>query len=169
MAINAYLVVPATFTGTLGQSTADVPGSIEIMSYSHNVEMTLVENTASNVSRKAGRVKHDPYTIKKHVDVTTPLMHQHCSQGTVFATMYVRVFQQSNLGQGKPVEFLTIAMKNVIINSVTLNGDGDEMPTEEVKLNYTQITWTYKAEPQTAGSPSGSAVGTWDLALNAIS
>jgi type VI secretion system secreted protein Hcp len=181
MAINAYLELsnPVTANGA-GQSTTNegvgsigvgaggVTPYVELLGYDHEIEFTIVENTmGSNVSRKSGRVKHNAINVKKHIDQSSPMLNQKCSEGVIFPTMCIHVFNQDNAG-GAPVEMFRIEMTNVQITKVGLSADGDSMPEETVSLMYTRIIWTFKPQTNTyLGGAIGQTSGMWDLQLNA--
>lgn len=156
---NMYLVLD----GIEGESTSkQVPKSIEVESFSHNVAMALTGNN-SNVGRTTGRCQHGDLVVTKKLDKTSPTLNLNCSGGKTIKTATLRVF--GAVDDGSTVEYYNIKLSDVIISSVNISGGGSR-PYETVSMNYNDITWTYVAHDHDKGGKSGNVATTWNLQLN---
>ena len=110
----------------------------------------------------AGKANFQDISVTKWIDKSTPVLMLYCSNGDHFksAKLYVR-----KAGK-KPLEYIVIEMKKVLITSVSTGGSGGEDKlTENVTLNFAAVQVKYK-EQKPDGSAGAEKIYTWDIAQN---
>ena len=123
-------------------------GWIQMDEYSFGASMAVTASRSGGTgSATTGRGKLEPFTFKKSVDKTSMALAFHAAAGTVFQKIVVNIFVAVNTkgDEQVPYQFLTIVMESAIINSCKFSGGGgDDLPTEEVSINYGRIKYKYK-------------------------
>ncbi len=146
------------------EGDSDIKGfekKIELLSFSHSVAQQ-VTGDVSNENRTSGRPMHQDFTVTKFMDKATPLLNQHCCEGTNLGEVTITVGRND---KGKILPFMVYKLKDVVISSVSVGGGGGGKPVETVSLNYTGINWDYTVQKQEGGK-EGVSKGSWDLAKN---
>jgi type VI secretion system secreted protein Hcp len=160
MAFDAFLKID----GISGDSTDQThKGEIDVMSFSWG-ESNASANRGPGGGGGAGRVSFQDLHIGKSTDSASPLLFQACASGKHIksATLTLR---KAGGEAGLPAvqdEFLKLSLTNVLVSSYqTGNGlqddgsysprGGDEdLPAEQLTLNFQRIEFNY-----TAQSPTG--------------
>lgn len=99
----------------------------------------------------SGKASFQDISVTKYVDKASNGLLRACSTGEALPTadLYVR-----KAGK-KPLEYIVIKMKNVLVSSISTGGSGGEdRITENISLNFEEIEYTYT--PQKADG-SGDA------------
>ena len=140
--------------GVDGEATTTThKGWIDIQSWSWGVSQTATAGAGGGAT--AGRLTGH-VTLIKRIDKATPLLFKRCSDGTVLPLATVEL-ARSGGGQ----TYLKYEMKEVIVSSIAHGDlDGDGVPDEEIKLDFTGVTLTY-TQLDASGKPLGqtSAAG----------
>ena len=109
-----------------------------------------------------GKANVQDLSFTKYIDKSSPDLMLSCCSGKHLAdaTLVVRKAGEN------PVEYLTIAMKDCLVTSLSTGGSGGEdRLTENVTLNFASVKVRYV--PQDAkGAGSGSFESGWDIAAN---
>lgn len=111
-----------------------------------------------------GKVAIQDLSITKYVDRSTPVLMAYCSNGKQMpeAKLVVR-----KAGGEKPLEYVTLTMKEVIITSVSAGGSGGEdRLTENVTLNFAEVAYDYQPQKQDGSKDGGPVKFGWDIAGN---
>src|SRR5262245_47147085 len=124
MPTDAVLALYNAVPTSAAQITGDIPGSgmaaycpkaIPIKSFSHDMEMKIVENVAiSGVNRKPGRANHGAFVVTKQCDVSTPILYTAASSGKVFGGAIVALYQTNSTGVATVAPMMVYVMLNVI-------------------------------------------------------
>lgn len=111
----------------------------------------------------AGKVSVQDISLTKHVDKASPNILKFCCNGKHFGEAVLTVRKAGE----KPVEYIKITMKEVIISSVSTGGSGGEdRLTENVSLNFAEFKFEYT--PQKDDGSGGSAIeALWNIPANA--
>jgi type VI secretion system secreted protein Hcp len=56
----------------------------------------------------------------------------------------------------RTVSIMTFALRDALVSEIQFQAHPDDMPTEQFKLNFTEIVWRYEAGPASG----------WSLARN---
>jgi type VI secretion system secreted protein Hcp len=110
----------------------------------------------------SGKVNVQDLSITKYVDKSTPNLMKACANGKHFgeATLFVR-----KAGE-KPLTYLKIDMKKVLVTSVSTGGSGGEdRLTENVTLNFAEVKTIYTPQSDT-GAEEGTVEMGWNIEKN---
>ena len=110
----------------------------------------------------SGKVNIENLSFTKYIDSATHELLQRCFDGGHISEVELAVRKAG----GNAMEYLKITMRDVIIASVNTGGSGGEdRLTENVTLNFSQVTVAYY--PQKAdGSAGPELLAGWDIAAN---
>ena len=110
----------------------------------------------------AGKVSVQDLSVTKWIDSSSHDLVRKCCNGAHFskATLTVR-----KAGE-KPLEYLVITMKEIIVTSVSTGGSGGEdQLTENVTLNFKEFAVVYKPQKED-GSGGAEKEFAWNIAEN---
>lgn len=110
----------------------------------------------------AGKANFQDLSITKWVDKGSVTLMQKCATGDHIKDAQLIVRKAG----GKPIEYIKLDMKHIIVSSVSTGGSGGEdRLTENVSLNFKEFKITYT--PQTDTGTAGAAVDfAYDIASN---
>lgn len=129
-------------------------GEIDIMSFTFGVSQQGLAHTGGGSG--AGKAHFDDLHITKRADKSSPTLMQRCANGQHFADATLTVRKAG----GKQEEYYQVKMTEVLISSFSNSGSGDDnIPLENVSLNYSKIEFAYKEQNKDGGL--GSPVKTW--------
>ena len=101
----------------------------------------------------SGKANFQDLSITKWVDLGSVTLMQHCSKGTHIPDGQLIVRKAGD----KPLEYIKLDIKEIIVSSVSTGGSGGEdRLTENVTLNFREWKMTYT--PQTKTGAGGGAV-----------
>ena len=113
------------------------------------------ENTAPKVSVQ-------DMSLTKYVDKSSPMLQLACCNGKHFKECLLTVRKAGE----KPLEYLKITMKEVIISSISTGGSGGEdRLTENVTLNFAEFKTEYTPQ-KPDGSGDAAIEAAWNIAEN---
>ena len=124
--------------------------------------MSQSGTTHAGTGGGAGKVAVQDLSITKYVDKGSPTLIMACCNGKHFKEGVLTVRKAGE----KPLEYLKITMKEIIITSVSTGGSGGEdRLTENVTLNFAEFKTEYT--PQKEDGSGGAAVeAAWHIAKN---
>jgi type VI secretion system secreted protein Hcp len=158
MAVDMFLKLDAIAGESIDKTHK---GEIQILAFSFGA--TQSGSTHMGGGGGSGKVNVQDISVTKYVDVSSPAIMNAICVGKHFpeVTLYVR-----KAGE-KPLEYLTIDMKEVFVTSVSTGGSGGEdRLTENVTLNFAKIDVAYS--PQKAdGTGDVAIVMNYDIPANA--
>jgi type VI secretion system secreted protein Hcp len=121
-----------------GLLPAGDPRVIDVMSWSWGVSNSGTAYSASTGGAGTGKTQFNEFNITKSVDSASPKLFLNCTKGTLFTKVTLTGRKAGETAQ----EYLVITLEQVLITSVQLagSGPGDELPTEQVSLNFAKAT-----------------------------
>ncbi len=113
----------------------------------------------------AGKVSMQDFHFVKQFDKSSPLFLEQCANGKHISEVKLTCRKAGE----KPLEFLVVTMKDVLISSYQSGGSAhsDVIPTDQVALNFSSIKFEYK-EQDAKGGAKASTQGSWDVKLNKV-
>lgn len=147
-------------------SMPDLGRCIELISIHQGMKQQITTDV-SNSARTSGRPIITEFTLVKHVDQSSVKFYDHCLRAEALGKgkdQPTMLYIARNSG-GSTANIITIALRDAIISEIQLQTHPDGMPTEQFKLNFTEILWTctvQKADLHTAGKQSFG----WSIARN---
>lgn len=139
---------------------------IELVSV-HQGMKQQVTTDVSNSARTSGRPVITEFTCVKYVDKTSVKMYEYCLRAQPLGVgdkhpSYLYILRNSG---DKTSNIITFTLRDALITEIQFQSHPDDMPTEQFKLNFTEILWTFNV--QTAEMKTLGAVTTgWSLARN---
>lgn len=121
--------------------------AVAVESWSWGVSNTGTAYTGG-AGATTGKAQLGDLQVVKKVDKASPKLFQACATGTHYPKATLRL----NRGGDKPSSgYLVITLEDVLITNVQLGGSGDDLPTEQVTLNYAKAT--ISVEDAATGTP----------------
>jgi type VI secretion system secreted protein Hcp len=180
MGFDAFLKID----GIKGESQdSKHKGEIDIMSFSWGATQAGTYGTGGGGG--AGKVSVQDFLIVKKVDCSTPLLFLNCANG---AHIKEANFVVRKAG-GTQLEYLKYKFSDVLISGVKPHGEaahvvsprdvatgqasgrryetgGDEIPLEEVTLNFAKVEISYQPQSSTGAAQGGPVLAGWDVKAN---
>ena len=158
MAVDMFLKL-----GTIKGASADKKGhefEIEVISWSWGMNQSAT--THSGTGGGSGKVAVNDINITKYVDAASPTLMKFCAKADHVPDGLVTVRKAG----GTALEYLKIAMNDIIVSSVSTGGaGGEDRLTESITLNFAKVEVTYT--PQKSDGTGGGPVGfKWDIPGN---
>ena len=140
---------------------------IEIINYTHGVSQPASTIVSSAGGRTVERCHHQDFTITKYLDIATPQINQWCCMGNHIDKLVIELFRSdSSTSDSAPVLYMYYVLTDAIISSVTVGGEGGDLPVEQVTFNYGAIYWKYDPQNHEGGENGAPIGGGWDLITN---
>lgn len=139
---------------------------IELVSLHQGMKQQITTDV-SNSARTSGRPVITEFSCVKYVDQTSVKLYELCLRAEPLgrgATQPTKLYIARNAGD-KTVNIITISLRDALISEIQLQTHPDDMPTEQFKLNFTEILWSHSVQ-QADGKPSPQHTTGWSLARN---
>lgn len=150
--------------GIEGESTDDAhKGEIELLSWSWGVDQPVGPRSTGG-SATTGKANHSDVIVTKLYDSSSPDLALKACTG---ATIKEVVLTQRQADADAAIEAIKFILTNVVISSVAIAGNGAEVPTEQISLNYGGITWEYNLTAS-AGGTKGTKSHGYDVETNKV-
>jgi len=135
-------------------------GEIDVLAWSWGLSQSGTTHVGGGGG--AGKVSVQDLSFTKYVDKSSPTLMLACCNGKHFkeAVLVVR-----KAGE-KPLEYLKITMKEVLVSSISTGGSGgDDRLVESITLNFAEVKVEYV--PQKPDGTGDAAVEAgWNIAEN---
>lgn len=158
MAVDMFL----KFADIKGEAQDDAhKGEIDVLAWSWGMAQSGTTHTGSGGG--AGKVSVQDLSLTKYIDSSSNALLLHCCNGKHIpeATLYVR-----KAAGDKPIEYIKITMKEIIVSHVSTGGSGGEdRLTESVTLNFGEFKYEYTPQ-KTDGSADAPKTTGWNIAQN---
>lgn len=130
------------FDGVDGEAlSARHEGWSNLSTVTQVIEREIATDTGS--TRTRGTAKFADLLCTKELDKSSPKLAEAVANGKVFPTVEIQLTRN---GEGGQVAYLTYKLKNVMITSYNLFGQGNNISGtnhESLALNFEEITMTY--------------------------
>ena len=139
---------------------------MELVSIHQGMKQQITTDV-SNSARTSGRPVITEFTCVKYVDKTSVKLYDYClraqpiDKGPDSPTI---IYLSRNSGD-KTANIIKISLRNTIISEIQFQSHPDDMPTEQFKLNFTEILWTYTVQRADTKAAGNLATG-WSIARN---
>lgn len=159
MAVDMFLKL----AGVDGESEDDTHAkSIDVLAWSWGMSQSGTTHIGGGGG--AGKVSVQDLSLTKYIDKSSTVLVMAACKGTHFADALLTVRKAGD----KPLEYLKVKMKEVIVTSVSTGGSGGEDKlTENVTLNFAAFEVMYQAQNEKGGKEGGEVFAKWDIAKNA--
>lgn len=139
---------------------------IELVSI-HQGMKQQVTTDVSNSARTSGRPIITEFTCVKYVDKTSVKFYEYCLRAQPLGKdkKATKIYICRNSGD-KVANIITIQLRDAIISEIQFQSHPDDMPTEQFKLNFTEILWEYTVQLANTDRSKGKFATGWSLARN---
>lgn len=129
-----------------GYTNQPIGQCIELVSV-HQGMKQQVTTDVSNSARTSGRPVITEFTCVKYVDKTSVKMYDSCLRAKTLggkdSPSYIYIMRNSGDQVGN---ILTFMLRDALISEIQFQSHPDDMPTEQFKLNFTEILWKYAVQ-----------------------
>ncbi len=172
MSTNIYMKIECEDGKWLkGSSTAKGhEEEIEVVAWSHGFSQPTTAATKSVDQQATSRANHMDFSFTKFFDKASDDLCQACWTGQQLKKIEIRSYRasgSSDVGSGA-TEYLKVVMENVIVSSYSISGGGDELPIENLTLNYTIVSYSYLPVVFETGKTGDAAHIAHNLATNEV-
>jgi type VI secretion system secreted protein Hcp len=135
-------------------------GTIDVLAWSWGMSQSGTTHVGGGGG--AGKVSVQDISITKYVDKGSPTLMAACCSGKHFKEAVLTVRKAGD----KPLEYIKLTMKEVIVSSISTGGSGGEdRLTENLSLNFAEFKVEYTPQkPDGSGDPAVEAA--WNIAEN---
>ncbi len=135
-------------------------GTIDVLAWSWGMSQSGTTHTGTGGG--AGKVNVQDISITKYIDKSSPVLELSCCNGKHFKEAVLTVRKAGE----KPLEYLKITLKDIIISSVSLGGSGGEdRLTENVSLNFAEFKTEYVPQKKD-GTGDAAIEAAWNISQN---
>ncbi|MEO1616523.1 MAG: type VI secretion system tube protein Hcp, partial [Planctomycetota bacterium] len=128
MAVDMFLALKGEISGEAQDEKHK--GEIDVLSWSWGLSQSGSFHTGGGGG--AGKATFQDISITKWVDTASPILMLYCANGDHFTDARLTVRKAGK----KPLEYLVIEMKKVMVTAISTGGSGGEdQLTENVVLN----------------------------------
>ncbi|OUU50937.1 MAG: hypothetical protein CBC12_04860 [Candidatus Puniceispirillum sp. TMED52] len=156
--------------GDILDSGEDISGGIELVSCNWGMHQQMTTDV-SNTARTSGRPNLNDITIVKYLDRISPVLYRYCLSATPIddGEEPTQIFLCRNANQNGDENvigsIMTISLYNCMISSVQAQSHPNDMATEQLTLNFTDIAWSATHQLSDA-SVAGSVAYQWSVTRN---
>lgn len=139
---------------------------IELVSVHQGIKQQMTTDV-SNSARTSGRPIVTEFTCVKYVDKMSVKFFDLCLRAKPLGagkSQPTMIYIMRNSGD-KTANILTMALRDAMISEIQFQSNPDDMPTEQFKLNFTEILWKYTVQAADTTTPGVVPAG-WSIARN---
>lgn len=145
-------------------SPFNMQNCIELVSIHQGMKQQITTDV-SNAARTSGRPIITEFTCVKYLDKTSVKFYDYCLRAVPLSNNQpTKIYIARNSGDTLS-NILTISLKDAIISEIQFQSHPDDMPTEQFKINFTEIIWEYHKQASDLKNTSNLTAG-WSLARN---
>ena len=158
MAVDMFLDIEGEINGE--SQDAKHKNEIDVLAWSWGVSQSGSFHVGGGGG--AGKANFQDISVTKWIDKSSPILMLYCANGDHFKSAKLTVRKAGK----KPLEYLIITMKKVLITSVSTGGSGGEdRLTENMTMNFAQVEVKY-TEQTAEGGEGAKPEFKWDIAAN---
>jgi type VI secretion system secreted protein Hcp len=139
---------------------------IELVSLHQGMKQQITTDPV-NLARTSGRPVITEFTCVKYVDKTSVTLNEYCLRAQSLSTDQkspTKIFILRKSNENFDV-LMTIELRDAIISEIQFQSHPNDMPTEQFKLSFTEILWTYSVQGAGKANP-GNFTSWWSIARN---
>jgi len=158
MAVDMFI----KFDGIDGESVdAKHAKEIDVLAWSWGMSQSGTTHTSTGGG--AGKVNVQDLSLTKYIDKSTTVLLQHCATGKHIPKAVLTVRKAGD----KPLEYLVITLKDLLVSSVQTGGSGGEdRLSENITINFASYEVAYQQQSKTGGAEGGQVFAKFDIAKN---
>ncbi len=160
MAVDIFLHLSNSIKGEAQDDSEK--DNIDVLAWNWGMSQSGTTHVGSGGG--SGKVDVQDISLQKYVDTSTTDLIKRCCSGEHIDDGYLLV---RKAGGAKPVDYLKIEMKHIIISSYSTGGssDGLDRVQESLTLNFRSFKLTYTPQDE-KGAPKAALEAEWNMATN---
>ena len=161
-------LIDAEWRDEIVKEIGDKPCS-ELVSV-HQGMKQQVTTDVSNSARTSGRPIITEFTCVKYVDKTSVKFYEYCLRAQPLGKnkdQPTKIFICRNSGD-RTANIMTFWLRDALVSEIQFQSHPDDMPTEQFKLNFTEILWKYTVQLANTDAAKGVKAAGWSLARNRV-
>lgn len=139
---------------------------MELVSIHHGMKQQITTDV-SNKARTSGRPVITEFTCVKYVDQTSVKLYDYCLRAATLGSGKdnpTKIYIARNSGD-KTANIMTMALRDALITEIQFQSHPNDMPTEQFKISFTEILWTFTIQDVDMSTP-GSVHSGWSVMHN---
>ena len=140
---------------------------IELISVHQGMKQQMTTDV-SNQARTSGRPIITEFTCVKYVDAASVKLYDYCLRAKPLGTSDkspTTLYLCRNSGE-QLLNLMTFQLRDAMISEIQMQTHPDDMPTEQFKLNFTEVIWTFNLQ-KTEAQDGGALTAGWSVSRNA--
>jgi len=142
---------------------------MELVSIHHGMKQQVTTDV-SNKARTSGRPVITEFTCVKYVDQTSVKLYDYCLRAQTLGSKAenpTKIYIARNSG-GATTNIITMSLRDALITEIQFQSHPNDMPTEQFKLSFTEILWTFSVQDVDMSSTDakGSVHAGWSVMHN---
>lgn len=140
---------------------------IELVSIHQGLKQQVTTDV-SNSARTSGRPVITEFTCVKYVDKTSVKFYEYCLRAQALGSgekQPTKIYIMRNSGDATS-NIITFQLRDAIISEIQFQSHPDDMPTEQFKINFTEILWEYTEQRADTKRTAGKHATGWSIARN---
>ena len=134
--------------GDIQMAGEDLTGCMELVSCNYGMHQQMTTDV-SNQARTSGRPNLNDITVVKYLDTASPLIYKSClgakpiDDGDADPTK-IYMCRNANFEGDENIlgSILTLELHNCMVSSIQAQSHPNDMATEQLTLNFTEIHWS---------------------------
>lgn len=120
---------------------------------------------AVDQQRTKGETSLGDITFTRQLDKSSPKLMEACAKGKFNKEVLIEF---TTTTEGKTETYLKWKIENAVFTGYSVHGNssGEPLPSEQVSLNFTKITYTYTEFDNDKGAKKGNVETTYELGKN---
>lgn len=149
-----------------GASELKLGSCIELVSIHQGMKQQITTDL-SNAARTSGRPVMTELTCVKYVDPTSVKLYDYCLRAKSLGSdknnpTKIHILRRSS---DQLENIMTFQLRDAIVSEIQFQSHPNDMPTEQFKLNFTEILWSYSVLHPDSGATDKLASG-WSISRN---
>jgi len=157
MAVDMFLKLDGIKGESLDSKHKD---EIHVESFSWGMSQTGAHGTGGGGG--AGKVAVHDIAITKYLDKSTTDLMLHCANGKHIKDGLITVRKAGE----NPLEYLKIKLNDILISGVQHAGQGSDLLTESLSLNFAKFHVEYQEQGADGKAKGGPQIMGWDVKAN---
>ncbi len=140
---------------------------IELVSIHQGMKQQLTTDVSSS-ARTSGRPVITEFTCVKYIDPLSVKFYDYCLRAKTLgagAANPTGLYICRNSGE-KVISIMEFQLRDALISEIQVQTHPNDMPTEQFKLNFTEILWKFQIQ-QVDAAPGGTIPAGWSIMRNA--
>ncbi|MBJ7540009.1 type VI secretion system tube protein Hcp [Marinomonas transparens] len=154
-------------TETIGGMSFNGAKCIELVSITQGIKQQVTTDVSNN-ARTSGRPTITDFTCVKYTDSTSPKMYDFCLRAKLLddlGTEPTLIWVLRNSGDQLNI-VMGIELRLTMISEIHFQSHPNDMPTEQFKLNFTEIGWHHQVQGANVSNTGGFSAAAWSVAKN---